>query len=206
MAARRNADPSAWMPTFLATLREATVKRAAEIAGIGPALAYYYRSRDPAFAAKWQAALAEAPDSPVVPQRTAGWRTAFLDALIETSNVAASAMRAGVPLRTAYKTRRDDAGFAARWRAALHEGYDNLEFELLGHLRDPAPTRKMDVTAALRLLVAHRETVARERALREDDDEQAVLESIDRFIDDMRQRRMANNAILIETERDDGAA
>jgi hypothetical protein len=109
-----------------------------------------------------------------------------------------------VPLRTVYKTRRDDAGFAAKWRAALHEGYDNLEMDLLGHLRAPNPARKMDVASSLRLLIAHRETVARERALREDDDEQAVLDSIDAFIEDMRQRRLANSTILLESEAADG--
>jgi hypothetical protein len=57
----------------------------------------------------------------------------------------------------------------------------------------------MDVPSALRLLAAHRATVERERALREDDDEQAVLDSIDSFLEDMRQRRLANTAILAGT-------
>ena len=91
-----------------------------------------------------------------------------------------------------------DAGFAAKWLAALREGYDNLEIELLGYLRDPAPGRKMDVTAALRLLAAHRETVERQRALTEEDDEDGLLDSLDRFIDDMCVRREANAAILID--------
>ena len=77
--------------------------------------------------------------------------------------------------------------------------------ELLGYLRAPQPGRKMDVAAALRLLGAHRETVERRRALAEDEDEQAVLDSIDAFLEDMRQRRLANEAILIEAESGDGA-
>lgn len=129
------------------------------------------------------------------------WIPRFLAALAETSNVSASALRARVPLATVYKVRRSDAAFRALWQQALNEGYDNLEMELLGHLRDPESTRKMDVTAALRLLAAHRETVARERALREDDDEEEVLKSIDRFIDDIQRRRAANAAVLAEEER-----
>jgi hypothetical protein len=132
------------------------------------------------------------------------WRTYFLQALAETSNVARSAAAVGAAPSRAYKLRREDPAFAALWRAALLEGYDHLEMEVLGYLRDTQPARKMDVASALRLLAAHRETVARERALREDDDEQAVLDSIDQFIEDMRQRRLANGAILLEARRDDG--
>ena len=132
-------------------------------------------------------------------------RTQFLQSLAETSNVSRSAEAAGVAPGLAYKARREDAKFAAQWRDALYEGYDNLEMEVLGFLRDPAPAQKMDVTVAMRLLVAHRETVARERALREDDDEQAVLESIDAFIDQMRERRAANTAILAEADSGNGA-
>ena len=54
------------------------------------------------------------------------------------------------------------------------------------------------------LLAAHRETVAKERAYREEEDEQAVLESIDAFIEDMRQRRFANEAILAEHKPEAG--
>jgi hypothetical protein len=211
MAARK-ANPGAWMPAFLAALRSgAAIKSAAREAGIAPSTTYYYRRRDARFATEWQTAQApdDLPGQPggvgrPAPPRHAGWRVAFFEVLVETSNVTVSAARAGVPLRTVYKTRRDDAGFAAKWRAALHEGYDNLEMELLGHLRAPNPARKMDVASSLRLLIAHRETVARERALREDDDEQAVLDSIDAFIEDMRQRRLANSTILLESEAADG--
>jgi hypothetical protein len=127
------------------------------------------------------------------------WRTFFVQELAKTSHIGASAAAAGVSLSRVYKTRREDPAFAGQWRAALLEGYDHLEMELLGHLRDPRPERKMDVPSALRLLAAHRATVERERALREDDDEQAVLESIDSFLEDMRQRRLANTAILAGT-------
>ena len=82
-----------------------------------------------------------------------------------------------MPTASAYKARREEAAFAVAWRAALREGYDNLDIELLGHLRDPQSERKMDVAAAVRLLGAHRATVERERALAEEEDEHVVLES-----------------------------
>lgn len=209
----------AWIPAFLTALaRTGRVGRAVEATGVTSHAVYFQRRNNQRFAEAWLDALArkepgaagEPTPGEALPARNAGWRTTFFEALAETSNVSASAAGANVPLRTVYKLRRDDAGFAARWREALHEGYDSLEMEVLGHLRDPRPERKMDVASALRLLVAHRDTVARERALREDDDEQAVLDSIDRFIDDMRERRAANSAILIEAdlneaEQDDGA-
>jgi hypothetical protein len=131
------------------------------------------------------------------------WRFAFLQKLAETSNVTASASFAGISPSRAYKVRREDSEFAVKWRAALLEGYEHLELEVLGYLRAADPQRKMDVAGALKLLAIHAQTVAHERALREDDDEQAVLDSIDKFIDDMRERRAANAAILIAPEQAD---
>lgn len=119
----------------------------------------------------------------------------------ETSSC--SAARARVGSAQVYKARREEREFANKLRAALREGYDNLEIELLGHLRDPQPERKMDVAAAVRLLAAHRATVERERALAEEEDEQAVLASIDRFIDGIRVHRAAH-AILVAAEPGDG--
>ena len=126
------------------------------------------------------------------------WRGYFLQALAETSNVTAAAARAGVSPARAYKLRRESADFAAQWRAALQEGYDHLEIEVLGFLRNPDPARKVDVTAAIRLLAAHREAVARERALADNRDERAVLDSIDAMIDEMRERAAANAALMAE--------
>ena len=124
------------------------------------------------------------------------WRTYFLNALIETSNVTASAAQAGVSPSRAYKARREDPDFAAQWRVALREGYESLEMELLGYLRNPDPQNKMDVANAIRLLSKHREFVAHERALDDNRSEQEVLDSIDRMIDDMRQRAAANAALM----------
>lgn len=202
----------AWAAPFLRELAVlGKVKAAATAAGVSVGTAYYLRQRNPAFAAAWEQALRPQQEAGDKPARTtlpairpdSGWRVRFLEGLAETSNVRASAALAGIPAATAYKLRRVDAGFAARWRTALHEGYDNLEMELLGHLRDPQQSRKMDVASALRLLAAHRETVARERALVEDEDEQAVLDSIDRFIDDMRERRAANDRLLQQADGSD---
>jgi hypothetical protein len=130
------------------------------------------------------------------------WRTYFLTALIETSNVTASAEVAGISPSRAYRVRREDENFAAQWRVALREGYDNLEMELLGYLRSGDPARKMDVTNGIRLLSQHRATVAHDRALEDNCSEREVLESIDAMIDDMRARAAANAAILAEADTD----
>ena len=126
------------------------------------------------------------------------WRTYFLAKLVETSNVSLSAKAAGISVSRVYRARRDHAGFAAEWRLALREGYDNLEMELLAYLRAEKPEHKMDVANALRLLAHHRQAVAHERAQDDDRSEQEVLDSIDAMIDEMRQRRQENAAILAE--------
>jgi len=131
------------------------------------------------------------------------WRTYFLQALAETSNVTQSAATAGIASSRAYKVRREDPEFAAQWREALREGYDHLEMEVLGCLRAGDPARKIDVASAIRLLTMHRATVAAERARGEQRDPQAVLDSIDAMIDQMRERRAANAAIIAEAA-DDG--
>lgn len=201
MPGKRTNEPE-WVRPFLAELqRSGNASGAARAQGIVPGTAHYRRRNHRQFAEEWKAALtpeARGEASACPAAEPWGKRTAFLEALAETSNVSASAVRANMPTQTVYKLRREDARFAAQWRAALFEGYDHLEMEVLGHLRDPQPERKMDVTAAMKLLAAHSATVERERALREDDDEQEVLDSIDRFIDRMRVRRVANTAILDE--------
>jgi len=216
MVRRKAKDPD-WMKAFLAALSETkVVVRAVEAAGITTNAAYHQRRTKRHIAQAWQAALASKPPAETAPVEVGaaeaeaaapvwGWKSAFFEALAETSNVSASAIHANVPIKTVYKLRRSDAEFAGKWRGALLEGYDHLEMELLGHLRDPSPERKMDVAAACRLLAAHRATVERERALREEDDEEAVRASIDAFLEGMRQRRLANEAILIEAEPDDVA-
>jgi len=205
---------AAWVGMFLSALRTSgNITRAAQAAGVSRSKARHHRAKDADFSRRCADAIGAATARKTTDRgskaaaRGSGWRAPFLEALAETSNVTAAAKQAGVPARTAYKRRRTDAQFAGRWLQALHEGYDHLEMELLGYLRDPAPKRKMDVAAALRLLGAHRDTVERHRALREEEDEQATFESIDRFLADMRQRRIANQAVLAERDgsADDGA-
>jgi hypothetical protein len=197
-----------WMDAFIAALREGgTVKHAIGAAGIGQATAYDARRRRPRFAAEWAAAAAgrlHSDECGIAPTRPAAlhphWRPRFLAALAETSNVSASAAQAGVEPGLVYRTRRAEPDFAAKWQAALFEGYEHLELEVLCHLRSPDPERKLDVAAALRLLAAHRETVLRLKALAGDDDEETVRDSIDAFLEGMRQRRLANQAILVEAQ------
>ncbi len=122
------------------------------------------------------------------------WRTYFLQELAATSNVTRSAEKAGASLSRVYKTRREHPGFAAEWRQALCEGYEHLEMEVLAHLRGNDPDRKLDVANAIRLLAAHRKTVTETRAFEEEEDEGAVLDSIDAMIDRMRKRSGANRA------------
>lgn len=126
------------------------------------------------------------------------WRTYFLQALAETSNVKASAKAAGVSTSRAYKARREDAEFAAQWRAALLEGYDHLEMEVLGYLRAADPRRKLDVVSAIRLLTMHRETAAAERARAAGTNEGSVLDAIDAVIEQVRGRRAAHAEPVVE--------
>ena len=116
------------------------------------------------------------------------WRTYFLQELAATSNVTASAKKAGVSASRAYKTRREHEDFALAWRTALYEGYEHLEMEVLAQLRGHDPDRKLDIANAIRLLGAHRETIAAERARREGQDEAAVFAALDRKLATIRSR------------------
>lgn len=129
------------------------------------------------------------------------WRRDFLDALAETSNVTAAAAAARVKPSRPYTTKRNEPDFARAWREALCEGYDNLELELLQRLRFGEPKdsdARFDNANALRLLSQHRETVARERAIRENADIAEVRASIHAKLLAMRDqvvaRRKADNA------------
>ena len=102
--------------------------------------------------------------------------------------MSASAKRAHVPPREAYRLRRCDSDFADAWRAALFEGYANLEMEVLGY---PAPKHRMDVASALRLLAAHKDTIAGERATRANVSAAEVRASIERKVEIFR-RQIAN--------------
>lgn len=128
-----------------------------------------------------------------------GWQEAFLGELAQSSNVAAAARKAGVDSSTVYKTRRTEPEFYRAWQEALAEGYDNLEMDLLRRLRigemtGGGPTksrRKYDNAIAFRLLSAHREAVGRQKALRANEDEDAIIASINEKLETMRQRQTA---------------
>ncbi len=127
------------------------------------------------------------------------WSTTFLSELAATSNVSASARKAGIHPSTAYDARRTNPEFSRKWQAALCEGYDHLEMDLLHRLRmgevKPAKdakrgVRSYDNATAFRLLAAHRESAAQQRAIRENEDVDAILASIDAKLDRMRERAL----------------
>ncbi len=198
----------AWMAGFLRALKAGKgVRRAAEMAGVATSTAYDWRARDAEFAYDWDAARGV----PVVGAecwggvRRVGKRriACFLEALAESSNVRAAAAAADLDTASVYRLRRTDPDFARHWYAALAEGYDNLEMELLAHLRsggenpqDPGSVRKFDTAAALRSLAAHRESVAREKGRRALADEAATIASINEKIDKLRLRGLANDKAI----------
>ena len=128
------------------------------------------------------------------------WMKVFLAALAETSNVTAAAKLAGVSTSKAYEARRSGAAFYREWQVALCEGYDNLEMALLlrlrtGELKPVAGAKKavrsFDNATGMRLLMAHRESAARERAVRDNEDSAAILERLNAKLDLMRERAIA---------------
>lgn len=128
------------------------------------------------------------------------WSKKFLAELAATSNVSAAARKAGIGTGTAYEARRSNAEFNRAWQQALCEGYDHLEMELLARLRGgevkPATGSKRGVRAfdnatAFRLLAAHRDSAARQRAVRNHEDAEAIILSINAKLEQMRQRRLA---------------
>jgi len=132
-----------------------------------------------------------------------GWMAAFLSALAETSNVRRAARKAGISSATAYEARRKQRDFARKWQDALCEGFDNLEMELLGRLREgelkpPAgaarAARSFDNAAALRLLAAHREAREREHAQRSNVSAADIRASINRKIAAVKARVEAREA------------
>ncbi len=135
------------------------------------------------------------------------WPDIFLNHLAETSNIRASADAANVSQTMVYKKRRADPEFAQRWYAALAEGYDTLEMELLerlrtGRLEDELPDgskRKFDIGTAFKCISAHRDTVLREKARRSLSDEVTTMASINAKIDKMRARQ--EHAIELAAKR-----
>jgi transposase-like protein len=166
---------------------ERTISAACRIVGIDRSTPRYWRDRDPDFAAAMASILGK--PSALEPRRvrreggtgaalTRRCHTSpsdadlerFLETLAETSNVLESARRHGLSPATMYRLRRNDAGFARRWLEALSEGYEELEMEMLARARFGV-IRRADKPAfnepvSLRLLIAHKEAVAVQRAVR----------------------------------------
>lgn len=145
----------------------------------------------------------------------AKWSKVFLAELATSSNVAASAKKAGVPISSVYETRRRDADFSRAWHQALCEGYDHLEMELLMRLRtgeikraagSKVGVRTFDNAVALRQLAAHKETVSRQRAIQANSNAAEVVASINAKLDLMRQRALAAGEDVWAVEGDDEPA
>ncbi|MGB3796372.1 MAG: hypothetical protein WA957_08710 [Alteraurantiacibacter sp.] len=128
------------------------------------------------------------------------WKFIFLEALAETSNVSEAARKAGAMTSYVYKWRRESPEFRQQWSAALLEGYEHLEMETLHRLRfgTPAGETKFDIANALRLLTAHREAAAKEKARKGKRDKAVVLASLNAKLDRMRERRAAAERLLKE--------
>ena len=136
----------------------------------------------------------------------AQWSKAFLAELAATSNVSAAARKAKISTTTAYDARRTNPEFNRKWLAALCEGYDHLEMELLSRLRNgevkPAAgakrgSRAFDNATAFRLLAAHRESAARQRAINHNQDSARILVSINAKLDKMRERKLLAASELV---------
>ncbi|MGN6496863.1 MAG: hypothetical protein ACTHK5_05910 [Tsuneonella sp.] len=196
-----------WVPRFLEALRAGSgVRAAAREAGVTSSTPYHRRESDEAFRKAWDAlqpvdGRRKRPAGPA-PIREAAKIDRFIEQLAETSNVAAAAAIADLPTSKVYQLRRTSPDFARRWYAALAEGYDNLEMELLAHLRagdesgPPEARRKFDTAAALRCLTAHRESVAREKGRRTLAEEAATIAAINAKIDALRTRARASDAAI----------
>lgn len=132
------------------------------------------------------------------------WRRLFLDHLAESSNVTASAEKAGISVSRAYKVRREEPEFARQWLVALAEGYLHLEMDVVRRLREgdarTADDGKFDFANAIRLLAAHRNTAARGASEVQDVSAAEVRASIDRKIEDIR-KRIARQRAAAEARR-----
>ncbi len=92
----------------------------------------------------------------------------FFDALGASCNVTWSAEAAGFCKNTVYRRRRLDGAFAARWQAALEQGYARIEMALVrraadaleGFAPDPdTPIPEMTVGDAVTILKLHHAAV-----------------------------------------------
>jgi len=120
------------------------------------------------------------------------WREKFIAALAQSSNVTWSASQANISVSRVYQARSGEPEFARLWIAALWEGYEHLEMEVLRRLRQgdllTNDGTKYDFANAIRLLTAHRENVARAQAAKRNVSAAEVRASIDRKVEEIRMR------------------
>lgn len=126
----------------------------------------------------------------------------FLQQLAVSSHVAQSAKAANISTSTLYLWREKDSAFREDWLKALAAGYELLEMELLHRARNGvdkpvfhggkivATVKDYDNGLAFRLLVAHRNMVAKTRAAAAElTDQRAELrQTLDQKINAMRRR------------------
>lgn len=93
----------------------------------------------------------------------------FFDVLAASCNVTAAAEAVGFCTPNLYRMRRKRPEFAARWQAALEQGYARLEMALLHAANDSLvdtdfdatrPIPRMTVDQVMNVLRAHRNTIA----------------------------------------------
>ena len=198
-----------------------TVVGAARATGISSHCAYDWRNKDEDFRAGWIAAtgkeivleprrinpgghgsrlamVARRHDAPSEMQLAE-----FIAHLAMTSNVSESAREAGLHKKTVYRLYGRDRAFARRWSEALAQGYEHLEMEMLARARfgTDSPvfhagekigqvTHYTDATA-LKLMITHKDAVARQRAYELGIDEDDVLRRLDAKLAEMTERRGA---------------
>ncbi len=131
-------------------------------------------------------------------------RKLFLEHLALTSNVAASARKAGVPSSRVYALKRRNADFARDWQAALCEGFARLEAELLAEALRTISGKVSDATLksraqkhrlALALLAMHRASVRGPAKSPARADQSAALAArVEEKLRDMRARLKAHDA------------
>ncbi len=126
------------------------------------------------------------------PRINSRWRDRFIERLAQSSNVSRSAEFAGVSNSYVYRARANEPEFAQRWLAALWEGYEHLEMEVLRRLREgdlqTDDATKYDFANAIRLLNAHRDNAARAQAEQRNVSAAEIRGSIDRKVEEIRLR------------------
>lgn len=131
-------------------------------------------------------------------------RKLFLEHLALTSNVAASARKAGVSSSRAYALKRKNADFARDWQAALCEGFARLESELLAEALRTISGKVTEATLksraqkhrlALALLAMHRSSVrGTGKPAAKADNGAAIAARVEEKLRDMRARVKVANA------------